>query len=174
MADDANENDDPEGGEEDGAGKKPGKMKLIILAAIGLVVLIGGGGAGAYFMGFFGGEQPMEMADADVSEQVVKKPAHYYALPEITVNLSTAETRATYLRMNISLEFTDKSMIAEVEPNLPRVMDAFQVYLRELRVDDLGGSAGLFRLKEELQRRINLAIYPARVDDILFNDIKIQ
>lgn len=174
MADDANENDEPGDGEEDGAGGKPGKMKLIIIAAVGVVVLLGGGGAGAYFMGVFDSAKPTETADADMPEAVVKKPAHYYALPEITVNLSTAETRATYLRMNISLEFSDKAMIAEVEPNMPRVMDAFQVYLRELRVDDLGGSAGLFRLKEELQRRINLAIYPARVDDILFNDIKVQ
>ncbi len=174
MADDAKENDEPEDGDEDGAARKPGKMKLIILAVVGVVVLAGGGGAGAYFMGVFNSEKSMETAEADVPKELVKKPAHYYALPEITVNLSTAETRATYLRMNISLEFAEKSMIADVEPNMPRVMDAFQVYLRELRVDDLGGSAGLFRLKEELQRRINLAIYPARVDDILFNDIKIQ
>ena len=88
--------------------------------------------------------------------------------------MSSAETRASYLRVNISLEFSDESMIKQVQPNLPRVLDAFQVYLRELRIDDLNGSAGLFRLKEELQRRINIAIYPAKVDDILFKDLKVQ
>ena len=156
-------------------GKKPGKMKLI-LAAVGVVVLLGGGGAGAYFMGFFGGSEP-ELAEGEmpVQEAVAPpKPVHYYNLPEITVNLSSAETRATYLRLNISLEFAERDMISQVEPNLPRVLDAFQVYLRELRIDDLNGSAGLFRLKEELQRRINVAIYPAKVDDILFKDLKVQ
>lgn len=174
MADEANENEEVAEGEDEEGGKKSGKMKLIIIGVAALLVLGGGGGAAAYFMGFFGGEEMKEMAGDAVEKPAAPKPAYYYSVPEITVNLSSAETRATYLRMNISLEFSDEDMVSQVEPNLPRVMDAFQVYLRELRIDDLNGSAGLFRLKEELQRRINLAIYPARVDDILFKDIKVQ
>lgn len=174
MADEANENEEAAEGEDQEGGKKSGKMKLIIIGVAALLVLGGGGGAAAYFMGFFGGEAMKEMAGEEMDKPPAPKPAYYYSVPEITVNLSSAETRATYLRMNISLEFSDKDMVSQVEPNLPRVMDAFQVYLRELRIDDLNGSAGLFRLKEELQRRINLAIYPARVDDILFKDIKVQ
>lgn len=174
MADEANENEDGAEGEDEEGGKKSGKMKLIIIGVAALLVLGGGGGAAAYFMGFFGGGAMQEVAGEEMDKPPTPKPAYYYSVPEITVNLSSAETRATYLRMNISLEFSDKDMVSQVEPNLPRVMDAFQVYLRELRIDDLNGSAGLFRLKEELQRRINLAIYPARVDDILFKDIKVQ
>lgn len=171
MADDDTEDDE---GEEEGE-KKSGKMKLIIIAVAALVVLGGGGGAAAYFMGYLGGAEMMETAEGKMEPAPPPpKKVYYYSVPEITVNLSSAETRAHYLRMNISLEFSDKDMVSQVEPNLPRVMDAFQTYLRELRVDDLSGSAGLFRLKEELQRRINVAIYPARVDDILFKDIKVQ
>ena len=171
----AEEQDDFAETEEAEEGKKSGKMKIII-AAVGVVVLLAGGGAGAYFMGLFGGEELIAAeGDETVQEAMAPpKPVHYYNLPEITVNLSSAETRATYLRLNISLEFADEEMISQVQPNLPRVLDAFQVYLRELRIDDLNGSAGLFRLKEELQRRINLAIYPAKVDDILFKDLKVQ
>ncbi|MEM8811777.1 MAG: flagellar basal body-associated FliL family protein [Pseudomonadota bacterium] len=169
----AEEDEAIEDGELEAEPKKSGKMKLIIMAVGGLLVLGGGGGGAAYFLGFFD-SAPTEVAEVDQEPREPPKPAFYYALPEMTVNLSSAETRATYLRMTISLEFSDKSMISEVEPNLPRVLDAFQVYLRELRIDDLNGSSGLFRLKEELQRRINLAIYPARVDDILFKDIKVQ
>ncbi len=65
-------------------------------------------------------------------------------------------------------------MIELIEPRMPRVLDAFQVYLRELRPSDLEGSAGLYRLKEELLRRVNLAVYPASVDNILFKEILVQ
>ena len=54
------------------------------------------------------------------------------------------------------------------------MVDAFQVYLRELRKSDLEGSAGIYRLKEELRRRVNLAIYPAKIDSILFKEILVQ
>ena len=57
---------------------------------------------------------------------------------------------------------------------MPRVMDAFQTYLRELRPSDLEGSAGLYRLKEELTRRVNVAIAPSRVNAVLFKEIVVQ
>ena len=68
----------------------------------------------------------------------------------------------------------DQKMITEITPLMPRVMDNFQIFLRELRPSDLEGSAGLYRLKEELVRRINAAIYPARVEAILFKDVLVQ
>ena len=68
----------------------------------------------------------------------------------------------------------DADEVAKINPVLPRVLDAFQVYLRELRASDLDGSAGLFRVKEDLQKRINIAIYPGRVDAVLFREIIIQ
>jgi flagellar FliL protein len=54
------------------------------------------------------------------------------------------------------------------------VLDAFQIYLRELRPEDLEGSAGILRVKEELLRRINLAIQPPLATDILFKEVIIQ
>jgi flagellar protein FliL len=57
---------------------------------------------------------------------------------------------------------------------LPRVMDTFQVFMRELRPQDLEGSSGLYRLKEEMTRRVNVAVYPARVDAILFKELMVQ
>jgi flagellar FliL protein len=65
-------------------------------------------------------------------------------------------------------------MIDQIQPYLPRILDAFQIYLRELRPADLEGSAGLFRLKEELLRRINLSVYPAKVEGVLFKEILVQ
>ena len=61
-----------------------------------------------------------------------------------------------------------------LERLMPRVIDHFQVYLRELRVDDLHGSAGVYRLKEELLRRVSAAAHPVEVRDVLFKDMLIQ
>jgi flagellar protein FliL len=57
---------------------------------------------------------------------------------------------------------------------LPRVIDTLITYMRELRPDDLRGSAGLVRLREELLARIKVSAAPARVNDVLFREILVQ
>jgi flagellar FliL protein len=57
---------------------------------------------------------------------------------------------------------------------MPRIIDSAQVFLRELRLDDLQGSAGMLRLREELMRRINAAVSPVEVRDVLFKEIIVQ
>lgn len=160
--------------EADVDGEAPsGKKKIIVIAAAAVVLLAVAGGA-AYFLGLFGSSAPTVQAGAEGEpEPVPQKEVYFYDLPEVTVNLAT-HGQATYLKVRISLEVPNKETADQIEPFLPRVMDAFQVYLRELRPVDLEGSAGLFRLKEELLRRINVAVYPARVDGVLFKEILIQ
>lgn len=162
---------DDEASGEGGEGKKPrNKKKLILFAGIGLVALLALGGGGAWFLGVFSSADP-EMA---AKEQAAAKPAVFFELPDMTVNLTAADQRTQYLRMKIALEVSDKETISQITPLLPRVLDTFQVYLRELRISDLEGSAGVYRLKEELRRRVNLAVYPAEVNDILFKELLIQ
>jgi flagellar protein FliL len=72
------------------------------------------------------------------------------------------------------LELPEQAMVLQIQPIMPRVMDAFQTYLRELRPSDLDGSAGLYRLKEELTRRINASIAPSRINAVLFKEIVVQ
>lgn len=166
AADAAGEGEDAS---EDGGKRKLSKKMLIIIAAVGVVFLIGGGVGAAFLLGWVGGGSPEEIA----IEQA-QTPKFYYDLPEITVNLSNAERRAQYLRLTVALEMSNEEIGGVIEPNLPRILDVFQTYLRELRVSDLEGSAGLFRLKHELQRRINLAIFPAEIDAVLFREIIVQ
>lgn len=158
-----------EGEEEAAAGG--GKKKLILFGAIGLVVLLAAGG-GAYFF-LMGEDAPAPAPGEDPVPQEVQKPVVFYDLPEMTVNLAT-EGRTTYLKVRIALEVENRGMIEQIQPFLPRILDAFQIYLRELRPADLEGSAGLFRLKEELLRRINLSVYPAKVEGVLFKEILVQ
>lgn len=156
---------------EDEAGAAPAKkkipLKLIIMAAGGLVVL-GGGGFGAYKFFF---SHPKE----EKQEVVVKKPAVFVDLPDVLVNLSNSGSdRTQYLKVKIVLEVPDAALVQQIQPLTPRLMDAFQTYLRELRPTDLDGSAGLYRLKEELTRRVNVAVAPGKINAVLFKEIVVQ
>ncbi|MES0810971.1 flagellar basal body-associated FliL family protein [Roseibium sp. SCPC15] len=169
MADEnAAAGDEAEEGAEASAG---GKKKLFLFGGIGLVVLLVAGGAAYYFL--MGSDAPMPSPDGGDAPVEVQKPVVFYDLPEMTVNLAT-DGRTTYLKVRIALEVENRAMIDQIQPFLPRILDAFQIYLRELRPADLEGSAGLFRLKEELLRRINLSVYPAKVEGVLFKEILVQ
>lgn len=167
----AAEGEAPEG---EGEGKKGllANKKLLIIAGAGLVVLLGGGGAAFFLMSGGGEADPAAEAVAAVAE--AEPSAYYYDLPVMILNLSSTESHAAYVKLQVALEVSDEQMLTLIEPNMPRVLDAFQTYMRELRVSDLQGSAGLYRLKEELQRRVNIAVYPARVDDVLFKNVIVQ
>lgn len=148
-------------GEADASSGKSKKMLLIG----GVVVLALGGGGGFYFY-----------KSKTAAKVEVKKVAVFVDLPEMTVNLSATPgvDRQSFLKLKVSLELADQKTQAEVQPVLPRIQDNFQVFLRELRVSDLEGSAGFYRLKEELLRRTNAAVHPARVEAVLFKDVLVQ
>ncbi|MDO9412221.1 MAG: flagellar basal body-associated protein FliL [Pseudolabrys sp.] len=145
--------------------KLPSK-KLMIMALAGVLV-IGGGGFGGYKL--FAKPKPEE-----VKANVVK-PATFVDLPDVLVNLANSGgDRTQYLKVKIVLELPDPLLVAQIQPLMPRVMDAFQTYLRELRATDLDGSAGLYRLKEELTRRVNVAVAPNKITAVLFKEIVVQ
>jgi flagellar FliL protein len=128
-------------------------------------VLLLGGGAGAFFI-FSGHKETAEKAP---------EPVVFVDMPDILVNLANAgNDRTQYLKVKITLEVPDQILAKQITPVMPRVTDAFQTYLRELRPTDLDGSAGLYRLKEELTRRVNVAIAPSRVSAVLFKEIVVQ
>jgi flagellar FliL protein len=159
--------------EEGGEGAAPKKSflskKLIIMVAAGLIV-VGGGGAGGYFF-LSSGKKPQE----EKPVVVAKAPPTFIDLPEVLVNLqSAAPGRSSYLKARIVLELEDAKLAEQVKPLLPRVMDAFQTYLREMRSSDLEGSAGLYRLRDELTKRVNLAVAPSKINAVLFKEIVVQ
>lgn len=161
--------------EADGEPKKGRKLpskKLIIMIAAPLLLLLLGG-AGAYLMGFIGagGE-----SDATAENQPPKKPEKtvFYDLPELLVNLNSAGRRTNFLKISVSLEVASEADIAKLEAVKPRIIDSFQVYLRELRLDDLRGSAGVYRLREELLARVTASAQSAQVKDVLFKEMLVQ
>jgi flagellar protein FliL len=165
------ENADADGGESKPAsakGRLP-SLKLMLIAAGGFVVLLGAGWGGYHFI--FGGKS--EAAAAATANEV--KPPVFLDMPDVLVNLSsTGGDRTQYLKVKVVLELPDQALSAQLQPLMPRLMDTFQTYLRELRPTDLDGSAGLYRLKEELTRRVNAEIAPNRINAVLFKEIVIQ
>jgi len=162
------ENETEGGGETNEVGAQPkSKFKLIVMIVALLAVL--GGGAASYFLFFrhHGEEQKAEAPQA--------KPPVFVDVPDMLVNLVGAPgDRVQYLKVKLVLEVKEEKQVEAIKPNLPRVTDIFQTYLRELRPADLNGSAGLFRLKEELTRRVNNAVAPIQVSAVLFKEIVVQ
>ncbi len=140
--------------------------KIMIMAAAGLLA-VGGGG--------FGGYKFLAKPKHEEPKKEVAKPATFVDLPDVLVNLANGGgDRTQYLKVKIVLELPDPVLVAQIQPLMPRVMDAFQTYLRELRPTDLDGSAGLYRLKEELTRRVNVAVAPNKITAVLFKEIVVQ
>ncbi len=167
---DADEDGDEDGEEGEGSGgRKLSGKKLILFAGVPVLLLLLAGGA--FFGGFIGGSEGEE---EQAEEEGPPPEIHFFDLPEMLVNLNTAGNKTTFLKVKISLEIEGAEAVPVLENLLPRVLDNFQIYLRELRIEDLNGSAGMFRLKQELLMRINRAVDPIRVTDVLFREILVQ
>ncbi|MEQ8322593.1 MAG: flagellar basal body-associated FliL family protein [Rhodospirillales bacterium] len=171
--DDATEAD---GGGDEAAASSGGKKKLLIVIII-VILLVLGGIAGAYFTGLLDPVLKMIVGDPNQTSETVEGetgPSVFYELPALTVNLNTAGRKARFIKIQVSLELVHEEDKPKVEAVIARVMDNFNVYLRELRIEDLDGSAGMYRLREELLTRIRAAVAPVQVRDILFKEMLIQ
>jgi flagellar protein FliL len=155
---------------ESGAPKRLAGRTLILFIMLPILLLLGGAGAGLYFTGIADGLLGIKHEPPPPPPRVTV----FHDLPDMLVNLNTAGRRASFLKLRVSLELEQQSDVALLEKMMPRVIDTFQVYLRELRIEDLQGSAGLHRLREELLARVNKVAQPVVVRDLLFKDMLIQ
>ena len=155
------------------ARRLPGK-KLVLFIALPML-LIGLAGMGIYFSGLADSLIGAEEHEGELlSQEEDDGPAVYYDIPEMLVNLNSSGRKTGYLKISVSVEVGSEADAEQLETVLPRIVDSFQVYLRELRVEDLSGSAGLQRLREELLMRVSNAATPTVVRDILFREMLIQ
>jgi flagellar FliL protein len=135
--------------------------KRVMLVALPVVaVLASGVGAWSHF----------QKSKPAAENAAALEPA-YVELPDMLVNLSSGPARARFLKLGVTLEVKGEERAASIKKRMPRILDSFQIYLRELRLEDLNGSAGTFLLKEELLRRVNTEIAPDRVEDVLFKEM---
>lgn len=146
--------------------------KIVLFFVLPAIVLVAVGG-GLMMSGILGGGEDKAVAHA---EQGALPPveAVFFDLPEMLVNLNTTGRRPVFLKMKVSLELMDEGDAPRLKSLSPRIIDNFQVYLRELRIEDLRGSAGIYRLREELLARVNAAVRPAKIKDVLFKEMLVQ
>jgi len=165
------------------AAKKKMSGKKLVLFIILPLLLIGGGGAAAYFLLFAHKEKPAaaeQAANTDESEDAATvdegKLPIYVDMDDMLVNLTTASATAkpNYLKLKPALEVTNPEDQEKIKSVMPRIVDQFLVYLRGLRVDDLQGSEGLQRLREELLTRARLAGKPIKIKDVLFKLVQVN
>jgi flagellar FliL protein len=182
MAKDKSESEETEGAAEAEAPKKGfvkkllGSRKMLMIVGGGALLLLGGVGAGLYFFVFAGpsAAEQAKMAAAAPPIPVVPPSVAFFDMPDIVVNIQSADGSPAYLKLSVALEMASADEKAAIQALSPRIIDQFQGYLRELRVDDLHGSAGVLRLKEELLRRINVAAAPYPVKDVLLKEMIVQ
>jgi len=170
------EGGDGEGAEGEGAegeaSPKKSKKKIIIIGVMALILLLAGAGAAYYFGVFSKKEEHSEVTLGPDGKPIEK--AIFYTLPEFLVNLNTGGKQSSFLKATVILEVAHQSEVPQVEANLPRLLDAVNTYLRELRPSDLAGSAGIQRLREELLLRANKTLAPIKINDVLFKEIIVQ
>ncbi len=179
--------------EESAGGSKFNAKKIILFVMLPIFILLGAG-SGLYFSGTLDKilapkEESAESHGAAAShgkdshgkdshgkdKSAATIPgAHFLPMPDILVNLNTQNGQPRYLRLRVQLEMQSEADVEAVKAVMPRVIDQFQTYLRELREKDLRGSAGIYRLQIELLARVNAAAFPVEVKDVLFQEILIQ
>jgi len=162
-----------EGGTEGAeAGGRKGRGRLIVLIAVPLA--LAAGGAGLWFSGILPGLLGLGAKPDQASAEPPPIVAALFDMPEIIVNLNVGNRRASYLKLRSKIEIADSRDLPHVQAAVPRLQDLFTTYLRELRPEELRGSAGTHRLREELIARANVAVRPARVTDVLFVEMLVQ
>jgi flagellar FliL protein len=164
---------DPKPAEGEPPPAKSGKRKKLIMLAAPLVLLLGGG-AGLWFTGIL--PKMLGMQKEEPKKEEAAKPAVpiYVDMPDIVANLNGDPRHPSYLKLQSRLEVSKQEDVDKVKQSMPRLLDLFQTYLREMRPDELRGSAGTYRLREELIARANVAVAPAKVNDVLFTQMLIQ
>lgn len=175
--------------EGEGEGKKKTSGKKLVLLIVLPIVLLAAAGAGLFFSGILGGGEEEHATEEGGHGEAPAEGhgeegggehgdtgglGHYLALAPMNVSLNPGGRRQQYLKMQLTLELAKATDQPAVEAVMPRIVDNFQVFLRELRVEELQGSEGVYRIREELLARVNKATAPIQVRDVLFQEIVIQ
>ena len=163
--------------EDESAPKKGGGRKKLILfvaAPVLLLLLVGGGLWASGLLGKLTGGGHKEEAHQEEKKPEAPKQTAYYDMPEMLVNLNASGRKTSFLKLTVSLEIENAVDVPKLQAVMPRIVDNFQVYLRELRMEDLKGSGGMYRVREELLARVNTAIAPSKVEGVLFKEMLVQ
>jgi len=186
-----------DGVEGEAPAKKKLPLKMLIIGGVAAALVLGGGGTAAFMFlspkpdaaAEKGGDhakdkkkdkkkgEKKEGKEGEKGAAVVREGPDgvvFYTMPDVVVNMQTADGRPTFLKLKLTLELPDEGMVEELDPNMPRLQDMFQTFLRELRPEDLSGSQGSYQLRMEILRRVNLVIAPNKANAVLIEEMLIN
>ena len=179
MADESKDEADEiaEDGDEAAPKKKMGIMKLGLFIGLPVLILVLGGAAA--FMMLTGGDDSHEVAEldehgnpiehGDEHTAAVDEDVFFYEVPQMQVTIQDGSGSFAHLQISFHLEIADEHLSEQLDHELPRIIDQFQGFLREMRPEDLAGSAGGYRLRLELLRRVNLVMGEDAVRAVLID-----
>ena len=156
---------------EEAPAKKAGKGKLILIA-VPIVLLLAG--AGLWFTGILPHMLGRDKHEDHAAEAAKPVPPSYIDIPEMVANLNSNARKPSYVKLAARIEVPKPEDVEKVKAALPRLQVMMQTYLRETRPEELRGSAGTYRLREELLVRANAAVAPAKISDVLFTQMLVQ
>jgi flagellar protein FliL len=185
-----------------GGKKKLSGKQLVLFIILPALVVLGGGGTAAYFLLLKkpttaeaaggaeakGEKKAKEKKEAKKADKGGEKKAGdtgpktsegpngegYLTLSDIIVNISTPDNKPAFLKLKLTLQAKDMETIEAIEPLIPRILDQYTGFLRELRMEDVAGSAGYTRIQMELLKRVNLAVAPAQIDAVLIEEMLVN
>jgi flagellar FliL protein len=152
---------------------RPGRIILVVA----LLVIVGGSAGGFYFRAALTQLIWGAAGEAGPPSKRVVRPDEvaYCDLPDIMVTLDSRGSSSKHVvKLSVSLELDDRAEQPHVQAYIPRVIDVFQVYVRQLSVEDVTGVPKIQQLRQEVLTRINTALQPTHVDDVLFREVLVQ
>lgn len=153
---------------------KPKSKKKLIVAGAAAVLLLGGSG-GAFFFLSGGNEAHAEAAEGEApagsGHGTEAEADSYYDVPPLVVNLRSPDGQARFLKVHLMLVRGPNTTNEAIKAKLPAILDSYQPFLRELRPEDLAGSAAVFRIKEELLVRATQVAGSGAVKEVLIQDL---
>lgn len=169
MADEDKDKADGSGASEDQPKKK---SKLVLFIIIGVVLaLAGGGGFFAYTK--FLAPKPAIVEQPEVEKEVAEAIGEMFTLEPFVVNLSDPKGKR-YLKVTITIELEDATIVARAEKAKPKIQDMVIMLLTSLSFEEVMTPEGKIRVRDELFERINLILRPDRAKNIYFTEFVVQ
>lgn len=145
------------------------RRKKLIIAGVAAALVLAGGGTGAALLLGGGDKAETEVATHEGSDDdVLNQPVD---VPPLLVNLRSPDNAPHFLKVHVMLVPGPKSNAEKLKIEVPVLLDAYQPFLRELRPEDLAGSAAVFRIKEQLLVRARETLGDGHVKDVLVQDL---
>lgn len=151
------------------------KSKLPVIIGIFLALMAGGGSFYAMTSGLLGGAKGAESASVAHEQSTDDSPLPgaissesdlvFLPIEPVVVNMPP-DARHTHLRFVVQLE-VDPAHVAELEKQMPRIVDIMNSYLRALEPDSFSDRQILAQIRVHLMARFAVTFGRGYVRDLL-------